>query len=121
MVSGLHVGADVSLMSLIGMSLRNVKPGLIVTAKIMGRQAGLNIDRQVGMSTARLEAHYLAGGNVMQVVRAIIAADRAGIDLDFDRAAAVDLAGRDIMDAVRISIFPKVIDLRIPNSPAEQP
>ena len=103
-------GADVSLMSLIGMSLRNVKPGLIVTAKIMGRQAGLNIDRQVGMSTARLEAHYLAGGNVMQVVRAIIAADRAGIDLDFDRAAAVDLAGRDIMDAVRISIFPKVID-----------
>jgi len=102
--------ADVSLMSLIGMSLRQVKPSLIVAAKIMGRQAGLNIDRYHGMSTARLEAHYLAGGDVMHVIRAIIAAHRAGIDLDFDRAAAVDLAGRDVLDAVRISVFPKVID-----------
>jgi uncharacterized protein YqfA (UPF0365 family) len=103
-------GADVSLLSLIGMSLRQVKPSLIVTAKIMGRQAGLNIDRQAGMSTARLEAHFLAGGDVMQVIRAIIAAHRAGIDLDFDRAAAVDLAGRDVLDAVRTSVSPKVID-----------
>ncbi len=103
-------GADVSMMSLIGMSFRQVKPGMIVTAKIMGTQAGLNIDRQRGMSTAHLEAHFLAGGDVMQVVRAIIAADRAGIDLDFDRAAAIDLAGRDVMDAVRTSVSPKVID-----------
>ena len=103
-------GADVSLMSLIGMSFRQVKPRLIVTAKIMGRQAGLNIDRQQGMSTARLEAHFLAGGDVMHVLRAIIAAHRAGIDLDFDRAAAVDLAGRDVLDAVRTSVSPKVID-----------
>ncbi len=103
-------GADVSVMSLIGMSFRQVKPGLIVTAKIMGRQAGLNIDRDLGMSTARLEAHFLAGGDVMQVIRAIIAAHRAGINLDFDRAAAVDLAGRDVLEAVRISVFPKVID-----------
>ena len=103
-------GADVSVMSLIGMSLRQVKPSMIVTAKIMGRQAGLNIDRQEGMSTARLEAHFLAGGDVMRVLRAIIAADRAGIDLEFDRAAAIDLAGRDILDAVRTSVSPKVID-----------
>ena len=102
--------ADVSLMSLIGMSFRQVKPSMIVTAQIMGRQAGLNIDRQLGMSTARLEAHFLAGGDVMHVLRAIIAAHRAGIDLDFDRAAAIDLAGRDVLDAVRTSVSPKVID-----------
>ncbi len=103
-------GADVRMMSLIGMSFRRVKPRLIVTAKIMGRQAGLSIDRQLGMSTARLEAHFLAGGDVMHVLRAIIAAHRAGIDLDFDRAAAIDLAGRDVLDAVRTSVSPKVID-----------
>lgn len=103
-------GADVSLLSLIGMSLRQVKPGMIVTAKIMGQQAGLNINRQQGMSTARLEAHFLAGGDVTRVLQAIIAAHRAGIDLDFDRAAAIDLAGRDVLDAVRTSVSPKVID-----------
>ena len=103
-------GADVRMMSLIGMSFRRVKPSMIVTAKIMGRQAGLNIDRQLGMSTARLEAHFLAGGDVLHVLRAIIAAHRAGIDLDFDRAAAIDLAGRDVLDAVRTSVTPKVID-----------
>jgi uncharacterized protein YqfA (UPF0365 family) len=103
-------GADVSLLSLIGMSLRQIKPSLIVTAKIMGTQAGLNIDRRHGISTARLEAHYLAGGDVMRVLRAIIAAQRAEIDLDFDRAEAIDLAGRDVLDAVRTSVSPKVID-----------
>jgi uncharacterized protein YqfA (UPF0365 family) len=103
-------GADVSVMSLIGMSFRQVKPMVIVTAKIMGSQAGLNIDRELGMSTARLEAHFLAGGDVMHVLRAIIAAHRAGIELDFDRAAAVDLAGRDVLEAVRTSVSPKVID-----------
>jgi uncharacterized protein YqfA (UPF0365 family) len=103
-------GADVRMMSLIGMSLRRVKPSMIVTAKVMGRQAGLNIDRHLGMSTARLEAHFLADGDVMNVLRAIIAAHRAGIDLDFDRAAAIDLAGRDVLDAVRTSVSPKVID-----------
>jgi uncharacterized protein YqfA (UPF0365 family) len=103
-------GADVSVMSLIGMSFRQVKPMVIVTAKIMGSQAGLNIDRRQGMSTARLEAHFLAGGDVTHVLRAIIAAHRAGIELDFDRAAAIDLAGRDVLDAVRTSVSPKVID-----------
>ena len=103
-------GADVRLASLIGMSFRQVKPAMIVTAKIMGRQAGLNIDRDQGMSTDRLEAHFLAGGDVMRVIRAIIVANRAGLDLDFDRAAAIDLAGRDVLDAVRTSVSPKVID-----------
>jgi uncharacterized protein YqfA (UPF0365 family) len=103
-------GADVSLLSLVGMGFRAVNSSLIVTAKIMGAQAGLNISRRSGMSTARVEAHYLAGGNVMNVVRAIIAAHRAGIDLDFDRAAAIDLAGRDVLEAVRTSVYPKVID-----------
>ncbi len=103
-------GADVRLLSLVGMGFRQVKPSMIVTAKVMGTQAGLSIDRQQGMSTARLEAHVLAGGDVMRVVIAIIAAHRAGIDLDFDRAAAIDLAGRDVLDAVRTSVSPKVID-----------
>ncbi len=76
----------------------------------MTAQAGLDINRRTGISTARLEAHYLAGGNVMNVIHAIIAAHRADIDLDFDRAAAIDLAGRDVMDAVRTSVHPKVID-----------
>jgi uncharacterized protein YqfA (UPF0365 family) len=107
--------ADVSLLSLIGMSLRQVEPGVIVSAQIMGRQAGLNTNRHQGMSTARLEAHFLAGGNVMNVLRAIIAAHRAGIDLDFDRAAAIDLAGRDVLDAVRTSVLPKVIDCPDPS------
>lgn len=102
--------ADVSMLSLIGMGFRQVKPTMILTAKVMAAQAGLNIDRRHGISTARLEAHYLAGGNVMNVMRAIIAAQRASIDLDFDRAAAIDLAGRDVLDAVQTSVYPKVID-----------
>jgi uncharacterized protein YqfA (UPF0365 family) len=103
------IGANVTMLALIGMGFRQVNSRVIVTAKIMGSQAGLNIDRILGMSTARLEAHYLAGGNVMQVIRAIIAAHRAGIDLDFDRAAAIDLAGRDVLEAVKVSVNPKVI------------
>jgi uncharacterized protein YqfA (UPF0365 family) len=102
--------ADVSVTSLIRMSCRRVKPSVIVTAKIMARQAGLSIDRQVGVSTVRLEGHVLAGGDVMRVLRAVIAAHLAGIDLDFERAAAIDLAGRDVVDAVRTSVLPKVID-----------
>jgi uncharacterized protein YqfA (UPF0365 family) len=102
-------GADVSMKSLIVMSFLKIEHRLIVTAKVMGRQAGLRIDREGGMSTARLQAHYLAGGDVMNVVRAIIAAQHAGIDLDFDRAAAIDLAGRDVLLAVQTSVSPKVI------------
>jgi uncharacterized protein YqfA (UPF0365 family) len=102
--------ADVSFVSLIRMGFMRVNPKVIVTAKIMAAQAGLDINRQAGISTKRLEAHYLAGGNVMNVMNAIIAAQRASIDLDFDRAAAIDLAGRDVLDAVRTSVYPKVID-----------
>lgn len=102
--------ADIQMFSLIGMGFRKVKPTVIVQAKIMAVQAGLDIDRQAGISTTRLEAHYLAGGDVMRVINAIIAAHRANIDLDFDRAAAIDLAGRDVLDAVKTSVYPKVID-----------
>ncbi len=102
--------ADVSLISLLGMSLRRVPSRTIVTAKIMASQAGLNIERSVGISTERLEALFLAGGDVKNVMQAIIAAHRAGIDLDFDRAAAINLAGRDVLDAVRTSVSPRVID-----------
>ena len=102
--------ADVSLLSLIGMSLRQVNPKVMITAKVMAVQAGLDIGRKHGISTKRLEAHYLAGGNVLGVVQAVIAAQRAGIELDFDRAAAIDLAGRDVVDAVRTSVLPKVIE-----------
>jgi uncharacterized protein YqfA (UPF0365 family) len=103
-------GADVSMGSLIGMYFRQVRSSIVVNAKIMAAQAGLDIDRRIGISTERLEAHYLAEGNVMNVLNAIIAAQRAGIDLDFDRAAAIDLAGRDVLDAVRTSVHPRVID-----------
>ena len=107
---GFMSSADVTLLHLVGMGFRRVNPRVIVTAKVMAKQAGLDINRRTGISTERLEAHYLAGGNVMGVINAIIAAHRAGIDLDFDRAAAIDLAGRDVLDAVRTSVYPKVID-----------
>jgi uncharacterized protein YqfA (UPF0365 family) len=102
--------ADVSMFSLLRMWLCQVSPATIVRGKIMAKQSGLSIDRRNGISTDRLESHYLAGGNVPNVMRAIIAAQRARIDLDFDRAAAIDLAGRDVEDAVRTSVDPKVID-----------
>ncbi len=102
--------ANVSMIGLICMGFRKVRPTVIVPAKIMAAQAQLNISRKDGISTNRLEAHYLAGGDVLRVINAIIAAHRAGIDLDFDRAAAIDLAGRDVLDAVKTSVYPKVID-----------
>jgi uncharacterized protein YqfA (UPF0365 family) len=102
--------ADVTMRSLIAMGFRQINAQLIVNAKIMAAQAKLDIDRRHGISTSRLETHVLAGGDVMRVIHAIIAAQRANIDLDFDRAAAIDLAGRDVLDAVRTSVNPKVID-----------
>src|SRR5262245_45640336 len=102
--------AEVSILSLIGMGFRQVNSRLIVNAKIMASQAGLDIKGPTGITTQRLEAHYLAGGNVTNVILAIIAAQRAGIQLDFDQAAAIDLAGRDVLDAVRTSVMPKLID-----------
>ena len=102
--------ARVSFPSLIGMTLRQVNAHTIVSAKIKAMQAGIGNDPSAGVTTRRLEAHYLAGGNVPGVIHAIIAAHRADIDLDFDRAAAIDLAGRDVLEAVQTSVNPKVID-----------
>jgi uncharacterized protein YqfA (UPF0365 family) len=110
--------AHVSILSLIGMSLRQVHARTIVEAKIMAMQAGVGTDPETGITTRRLEAHYLAGGNVPRVIHALIAAHRADIDLDFDRAAAIDLAGRDVLDAVRTSVYPKVIDCPDPEKSA---
>ena len=92
------------------MTLRRVNARTIVLGKIMSMQAGIGSERDTGVTTRRLEAHYLAGGSVPSVIQAIIAAHRADIDLDFDRAAAIDLAGRDVLDAVQTSVYPKVID-----------
>ncbi len=97
--------AHVSLWNLIGMKLRRVPPNLIVEAMIRLHKAGL-----ISIATDSLEAHYMAGGDVLAVVNALIAADKAGITLTFERAAAIDLAGRDVFDAVRTSVNPRVID-----------
>jgi uncharacterized protein YqfA (UPF0365 family) len=98
--------ARITFLELLGMSLRKVNARTIVQAKIMATQAGIGRD----ISARRLEAHYLAGGDVPRVIRALIAAHRADLDLDFDRACAIDLAGRDVLDAVQTSVNPKVID-----------
>jgi uncharacterized protein YqfA (UPF0365 family) len=97
-------GAYVGLGTLVGMRLRRVPPGTVVTARISVVKAGLEI------TLNELEAHYLAGGNVVRVVNALISADKANIPLGFKRAAAIDLAGRDVLDAVKMSVIPKVIE-----------
>ncbi len=102
--------AQVRVLSLIGMTFRQVNARVIVQSKIMAMQAGVGTDPNNGITTGELEALYLANGNVPNVIHAIIAAHRAGMDLDFDRAAAIDLAGRDVLEAVRTSVHPKVID-----------
>jgi len=103
-IRALMSGARVAISSLIGMKLRRVPPTLIVDARIQLVKAGLSL------STDELEAHYLAGGDIINVVKSLIAADKANIDLSFQQAAAIDLAGRDVLDAVRTSVQPKVID-----------
>jgi uncharacterized protein YqfA (UPF0365 family) len=97
-------GAYVGLMTLIGMRFRRVPPGTVVNARISAVKAGLDV------SINDLEAHYLAGGNVVRVVNALISADKANIVMPFKRAAAIDLAGRDVLDAVKMSVIPKVIE-----------
>jgi uncharacterized protein YqfA (UPF0365 family) len=97
-------GAYVGLLTLIAMRLRRVPPATIVTARISSVKAGLNIPLN------DLEAHFLAGGNVVRVVNAMISADKASIPLSFKRAAAIDLAGRDVLEAVKMSVIPKVIE-----------
>ncbi len=96
-------GAYVGLFTLIGMRLRRVPPTTVVTARISAVKAGIDI------SINDLEAHFLAGGNVVRVVNAMISADKANIPLPFKRAAAIDLAGRNVLEAVQMSVLPKVI------------
>jgi uncharacterized protein YqfA (UPF0365 family) len=107
-VQSVMTGANVRLVDLIGMTFRRVNPNIIVRSKIMAVQAGLS-DKD-GITTRALEAHYLAGGNVPNVVRALIAANRADIPLSYKRAAAIDLAGRNVLEAIQTSVNPKVID-----------
>ncbi|MDT7919096.1 MAG: flotillin-like protein FloA [Meiothermus sp.] len=102
-ITALFSGVNVALTSLIGMRFRRILPAKIVNPMIKAFKAGIPVE------TAKLEAQYLAGGNVDRVVDALIAADKAGIKLNFDRAAAIDLAGRDVLEAVRLSVNPKVI------------
>jgi uncharacterized protein YqfA (UPF0365 family) len=101
-------GASIGLLDLLGMTFRKVNPEVIVRSKIMAVQAG--ISESQGVTSKSLEAHYLAGGNVPLVIRSLIAAAKAKLDLDFKLAAAVDLAGRNILEAVQTSVNPKVID-----------
>jgi uncharacterized protein YqfA (UPF0365 family) len=96
-------GAGISMMQLVAMRLRKVPPPLIVNSRINAIKAGLDV------TTNQLEAHYLAGGHVDLVISALISAEKAGIKLDFDRAAAIDLAGRHVLEAVQMSVNPRVI------------
>ena len=138
LISGVHVG----LFSLVAMRLRKVNPGVIVNTMIMTHKAGVRISRefleshylargnvpllaqalvmgeQAGLKIRpeALGAHLLAGGDVKHVVRALIAAGKAHIELTFDQACSIDLAGRDIVDAVNTSVDPRVIDCPNPNT-----
>ena len=100
--------SSISIWNLLGMTFRKVNARTIVRSKIMARQAGLD---DLELTTEALEAHYLAGGNVQQVTRALIAARKAKtISLTFREATAIDLAGRDVLESVQTSVYPKVID-----------
>lgn len=103
-ISALAAGVKVSIFTLIGMRLRRVIPSRVINPLIKAHKAGLDV------TTNQLESHYLAGGNVDRVVNALIAAHRANIELSFERAAAIDLAGRDVLEAVQMSVNPKVIE-----------
>ncbi len=103
-ISAAASGAYISLISLIGMRFRRIPPKVIVEPRISAIRAGLQINSD------DLESHYLAGGDVNKVVLALISADKAGIDLSFQRASAIDLAGRDVLEAVKMSVNPKVIN-----------
>ncbi|HIX44242.1 hypothetical protein QI30_13540 [Kurthia sp. 3B1D] len=103
-ISALAAGVKVSIFTLIGMRLRRVIPSRVVNPLIKAHKAGIEV------TINQLESHYLAGGNVDRVVNALIAAHRANIDLTFERCAAIDLAGRDVLEAVQMSVNPKVIE-----------
>jgi uncharacterized protein YqfA (UPF0365 family) len=102
-ITAIFAGVKVTIGSLIGMRIRKVPPSVIVNSLITANKAGIPI------TTNELETHYLAGGNVPNVIRALISAEKANINLDFKQATAIDLAGRDVFEAVQISVNPKVI------------
>ncbi len=107
--------AGITIFDLIGMSFRKVNPAVIVRSKIMAVQAGLG--EESGITSKALEAHYLARGNVPLVIRSMIAAHKAKtIDLSFQLATAIDLAGRNVLEAVQTSVYPKVIDCPVKGS-----
>ena len=106
-ISALAAGVHISIFDLIGMRLRRVPPRVIVLPLVKGSKAGLEVN------VNQLEAHYLAGGDVDRVVDALIAAHRASIPLTFERSAAIDLAGRNVLEAVQMSVNPKVIETPI--------
>lgn len=108
-IQALASGAKVSMPSLVFMKLRKIRPQTIVHSRINAVKAGINL------GVNELEAHYLAGGNVPRVVAALIAANKANIPLSFQQATAIDLAGRDVLDAVKTSVNPKVIDCPDPS------
>ncbi|HEX9793201.1 MAG TPA: flotillin-like protein FloA [Planctomycetota bacterium] len=110
-IQSLLTKAGIGLLDMVAMNFRKVNPAVIVRARIMAIQAGLE-----GVDPRGLEAHYLAGGNVMNVVRALIASDRAGLPLNFKTATGIDLAGRDVLDAVKTCVNPRVIDCPNPAS-----
>lgn len=103
-ISALAAGVKVSLLTLVGMRLRRVVPSRVINPLIKAHKAGIDV------TTNQLESHYLAGGNVDRVVNALIAAHRADIALPFERGAAIDLAGRNVLEAVQMSVNPKVIE-----------
>jgi uncharacterized protein YqfA (UPF0365 family) len=108
-IQSVTTGAGIGIWDLVGMKFRKVSPTVIVRSKIMAVQAG--IGREQGVTSKALEAHYLAGGNVPLVIRALIAAAKAKlVELDFKLATAIDLAGRNVLEAVQTSVNPKVID-----------
>lgn len=112
-ISALAAGVRISIFNLIGMRLRRVAPSKIVIPLIKATKAGLEV------SANQLEAHYLAGGNVDRVIDALIAAHRADMNLQFEKAAAIDLAGRDVLEAVKMSVNPKVIETQKVSAVAE--
>ena len=108
-IQSVTTGAGIGIFDLLGMTFRKVNPTVIVRSKIMAVQAG--IGDQQGATSKAMEAHYLAGGNVPLVIRALVAAAKAKlVELDFKLATAIDLAGRNVLEAVQTSVYPKVID-----------
>ena len=103
-IAAVFSGVKISLFSLVGMRLRSVPPSVVITAMIQSKKAGIHIDSDP------IEAHFLAGGNVFKVINALIAAEKANMPLNWKQATGIDLAGRNILEAVKMSVLPKVIE-----------